>query len=258
MRRHILLAAALLASAVPLNAQTAPSTPALEFIPRAVFYLSGELLAGIDDERFVWDTNLGGEIDIIDYRTGRLTFVTNYQAMLGKEFRNFDPNQGNYILEGSASARLPPVEVAAVFYHQSRHLSDRPKTFAIDWNMLGVRGRRAFLLGAMHMDARADLRRAIQRSFVDYQWEFDGRLRADRVLHPRIGLLFDARIRHLGVDGSRNRGGQTGFRGEAGVRFEGSAAAAEFFVATERRLDPYQLEFGTATWAAVGFRLQTR
>jgi hypothetical protein len=73
-----------------------------------------------------------------------------------------------------------------------------------------------------------------------------------------MGVLFDARIRHLGVDGSRQRGGQTGFRAEAGVRFEGGVAAVEFFLATERRIDPYQLEFATATWTAVGFRLQSR
>ncbi len=43
---------------------------------------------------FVWDTNFGGELDVIDYRTGRATFVANYQAILGDEFRHFDPNQG--------------------------------------------------------------------------------------------------------------------------------------------------------------------
>jgi hypothetical protein len=242
----------------PLNAQTAAPSPQIEFIPRAVFHLSAELLTAIDDRRFVWDTNFGGDIDVVDYGVGRLSFFGNYQAMLGNEFRNFDPNQGNYILEGSSSGRFPKAEIAAVFYHQSRHLSDRPKTFAIDWNMLGGRVRRPFLLGATHLDARADLRWTIQRSYVDYRWEFDGRVRGDRVLHPRVGVLFDGRIRHLGVDGTRNRGGQTGFRGEAGVRFEGGSAAIEFFAAAERRIDPYQLEFGTATWAAFGFRLQSR
>jgi hypothetical protein len=60
------------------------------------------------------------------------------------------------------------------------------------------------------------------------------------------------------VDGSRDRGRQHGYRGEAGVRLEGRGGAAELFAALERRIDPYQLEFGTVTWAMAGFRLLTR
>ena len=56
-----------------------------------------------EDPRFVWDANFGGELDMVDYGRGRATFVANYQTILGSEFRAFDPNQGNYILEGSTS-----------------------------------------------------------------------------------------------------------------------------------------------------------
>jgi hypothetical protein len=249
--------AGMLALAVPARAQNAAAAPAVEFIPRAVFYMSAELLAD-EDPRLVWDTNFGGELDVIDYRRGRLTFAANYQAVLGEELRAFDPNQGNYILEGALSARLPAAEIAGVFYHQSRHLADRPKVDPIDWNMIGARARHAFLAKAMHIDARIDLRKTIQHSFVDYAWELDARVRADRVLRPGIGVLFGGWLRHLGTDGSQNRGGQTGARGEAGLRFEGGAGAAELFVAVERRIDPSPLEFGAATWVAAGFRLLTR
>ena len=54
----------------------------------------------------VWDTNFGGEIDVIDYRTGRAIFAANYQAILGDEFRPFDPNQGNYIIGVGVTARV--------------------------------------------------------------------------------------------------------------------------------------------------------
>ena len=66
------------------------------------------------------------------------------------------------------------------------------------------------------------------------------------------------RSAHLGVDGTQNRGNQTGFRGEGGLRVEGGAGAMEFFLAVERRVDPYPLEFGTASWVTVGFRLLSR
>ena len=255
MIRRALWALALVAGAVwPAAAQTSSG---VEFVPRTLFHMSGERLSG-DDPRFVWEANLGGEIDFVDYRRGRLTFVANYQVGMGDELRRFDPNQGNYILEGSASVRMPVVELAGVFYHQSRHLSDRPKEQAVDWNMLGVRARHAWIAGATHVDARADLRGTVQRTFVDYRWELDGRVRADQVLRPGVGLMASGALRHLGVDGSRNRGGQTGFRAEGGVRFDGSAGAIEVFLAGERRIDPYPLEFTTATWFMAGFRFLSR
>jgi hypothetical protein len=249
---------ALVSGAAPLSAQEPASPPPIEFIPRVAFHLSAEKLGGVANERYRWDTNFGGELDIIDYRVGRSTFVANYQAILGEEIRPFDPNQGNYILEGSSSVRLPKAEIAGVFYHQSRHLSDRPKIVPVDWNMLGVRARHAFIAGTVHLDARVDVRGTLLRSYVDYTWELDGRIRGDRVLRPGVGVLFAGAIRHLGVDGSRDRGAQTGYRAEGGVRLEGGAGAMEFFVAAERRIDPYPLEFGTVTWASVGFRLLSR
>jgi hypothetical protein len=84
------------------------------------------------------DTNFGGELDVVDYRTGRATFVANYQAILGDEFRHFDPNQGNYILSGSSSLRtrardrrrlLSPVRVIS---------ADRANRVAVAWNMIGA------------------------------------------------------------------------------------------------------------------------
>jgi hypothetical protein len=258
MTRRILVVLALLSGAIPAAAQTPASPPRVEFMPRAVFHLTAEHLWGEPDRRFRWDTNFGGEMDVVDYGVGRLTFVANYQAILGDEFQVFDPNQGNYVLDGSLSARLPQVELAGVFYHQSRHLGDRRKEFPVDWNMVGVRALRTFPAGAFHVATRADLRGSIKQSFIDYTWEFDGRVRADRLVRPGVGVLLSGSVRHLGVDGSANRGGQTGYRGEAGVRLEGSGGAVELFVAAERRIDPYPTEFSTATWVAAGFRLLTR
>jgi hypothetical protein len=251
---------AVTAIAAPVAAQTPdpPTAPrSVEFLSRVLFHMSAEHLSG-DDERFIWDADFGGELDLIDYGAGRGTFVANYEAMLGDEFREFDPNQGNYILEGSASRRFPGVEVAGVFYHQSRHLSDRPKVNAIDWNMLGVRVRGERGVGAARLDARADVRGVLKKSYVDYRWELDARVRSDVPIRPRVGFLAGGGVRVLGVDGSTGRGTQAGFRAEAGVRVDGRAGAVELFAAAERRIDPYQLEFGTVTWSTFGFRLLSR
>ena len=259
MIRRLLLALALAASAAPAAAQTASTGPPqrIEFLNRFAFDVSMEHLFS-EEDRFDWDANWGGEIDLIDYGIGRLTFVANYQTILGNEFRAFDPNQGNYILEGSLSARLDGVELAGVFHHESRHLGDRPKRHPIDWNMVGGRLATSLTRGRLELRARADLRGVVQQTFVDYAWELDTNVDARVGLRPRVAIIALGGARVLGVDGSQHRGTQLGFRGEGGIRLEGRGAALDLFVAAERRIDPYQLEFSTVTWVTAGFRLSNR
>jgi hypothetical protein len=242
-----------------VSAQSAAPAPesSVKFMPNTDFHVSAEHLSGAD-EGYWWDANFGGEFDIIDYGTGRATFVANYQVILGTEFRNYDPNQGNYILAGSSSYRYGDYEIAGVFHHESRHLADRPNRVAVAWNMLGGRVRRVFVSGPARVDARIDLRKTIARAFVDYTWEFDAGVRSDVQVAPHVGAFAFGDLRRLGVDGNQNRGGQTGYRIEGGVHVSGVAGGIEFFLANERRVDPYPLEFGTVNWVTVGFRLLSR
>jgi hypothetical protein len=243
---------ALVAGAAPVSAQ-----PPVEFFPRFDFHLTAEHLSS-DDRRFAWDADFGGELDIVDYRAGRATFTANYEVVMGNQLRRFDPNQGNYILAGSASARAAGLELAAVYYHQSRHLSDRLKIAAVDWNMLGVRVSRELTRGRAQWLARADVRGVLQKSFVDYRWELDASGRGRIALRPGIEAIAAVGARVIGVDETQDRSTQSGFLAEGGVRFEGIAGAMEFFVAAERRIDPFPLEFGTVTWLKAGFRLLSR
>jgi hypothetical protein len=71
----------------------------------------------------------------------------------------------------------------------------------------------------------------------------------------RYALVGAGGVRVLGVDGTRDRGTQAGGRAEAGLRLSGRAASAELFAGIERRIDPYALEFSTATWFLAGLRL---
>jgi len=257
-RAAVALAVVLCAhAAAGQTAAADPHTPRVELFSRSAFHMSAEHLSG-DDVMFVWDTNFGGELDVVDYGAGRFTFWANYQAILGDEFRHFDPNQGNYILAGSMSLRTRGVEIAGVFYHQSRHLADRPNRVAVAWNMMGVRLQRTATYGHARIDGRVDVRGTVAKAFVDYNWELDTSVRSDVQIRPGVAALVSGTFRHLGVDDSQNRGDQTGFRGEAGVRIEGRKGAMEFFLAAERRVDPYPLEFGTAKWVSAGFRLLSR
>lgn len=237
----------------PVGAQTT----AIAFLPRFDFQLGMEHLVEADP-RFVWDARFGGELDFVDFGRGRATFAAEYEVLLGDEFRVFDPNQGNYTLAGSLSARVRGLEVAGVFHHVSRHLSDRSKRQAIDWNMAGTRVRGGFMRGRTTLESRVDVRGVVQRSYVDYRWEIDAATRAQVRLAARAAAVASGGVRVLGVDGSRGRGTQYGARGEGGVRLEGRGAVVELFVAVERRIDPYQLDFSTGSWATTGFRLVSR
>ncbi len=252
--RCLLLATAIVAGTVPAAAQvTAP----VQFMSRSLFQMSAEHLSG-DDESFVWEANFGGDLDVLDWGRGRATFVANYQVILGEEFKAFDPNQGNYTLGTSGSVRLGGAEISGVFHHESRHRSDRTLPQPVDWNMVGARVGAKPTPGAMFMDAQVQFLKVIQRSYVDYEWEVDGRLRSDLVLRPGVGVLFGGDVRVVGVDASRGRETQVGGRAEGGLRLDGVMGAIELFVAVERRIDPATLEFGTRNWAAVGFRLLNR
>ena len=248
-----------LGATLPAAAQsTTPGQPsAVTFLTRYDFHLTAEHLSS-DDERFSWDANFGGELDLVDYIAGRFTFYANYQVITGDEYRAFDANQGNYTLGGRLSGRIKGTEVAGVFHHVSRHLSDRPKPFPVDWNMFGVRVSRPIAAGPLSLDTHVDIRSVVQRSYVDYEWELDGRVRARYPFNEQWAVVGGGDLRILGVDGTTGRDTQTGGRGEGGVRFEGKVAAVELFLAVEHRIDPYPLQFDAVTWWSAGFKLLSR
>ncbi len=255
MRCGVLLGVlTLLVSAAPASAQTTGDSP---FLTRFDFGVALEHLSH-DDPRYVWDAKWVADVDLIDYGSGRLIFAAEYQTILGDQFRIFDPNQGNYMLEGAASLRRGSTEVAAVLHHVSRHLSDRPKRFPIDWNMIGGRVLTSLERGRTQLRTRTDVRTVIQHTHVDYEWELDTESAARVRIRPRVAMVARGQLRVFGVDGTLGRGTQYGARGEGGVRLDGPAAVLELFVAAERRVDPYQLEFSTTTWLSAGFRLTNR
>jgi hypothetical protein len=240
-------------------AQTpAPPAPAPDFLTRYDFQLTGAALA-IDDPRFSWDTHFGGDLDVFDYVKGRLSIAADYEAILGDEFRAFDPNQSYYLLEASSSYRFGQTEIAGVFHHISRHLSDRPKTFPIAWNVLEARLLRRFEVGRLVMDMHADAGKVLQHSFVDYSWTGDADVMVRREISPRVGIFVQAFGELIGVQAEEiDRGTQWGGRAEGGIRFGGRAGALELFAGIERRIDADPLVRAAERWGIAGFRLVGR
>jgi hypothetical protein len=226
-----------------------------EFLTRYDFQLSGVALA-VDDRRFLWDTHFGGAVDVIDYGIGRASIVADYEAVLGDEFRAFDPNQGQYTLETSWSAWAGPTEIAGVLHHVSRHLSDRPNSVAIAWNVLGARVLRRFSLGGTTLAVRAGAGHLIAHAFVDYSWTADLDVVVRRRLNERFGVYARGTCDLFGIDAdSSRRNTQESGRIEGGVRVDGRAAAIELFAGYERRADAYPFEQLPLRWALAGFRL---
>jgi hypothetical protein len=245
------------------NTQAPADNPegAVVWFPSYHFHLNMAHLSS-DSELYNWDANYGGELGIVAYGRTQLTFVANYQAVLGEEFHPFDPNQGNYILDGVLSTRIKGFYVAGVFHHLSRHLADRAKRPPLDWNMMGGRVGAQFTRGGTNVEARFDLLKSILKTNVDYEWEMHTGVRVHRPVYGTFGLVGGAQLRHIGTNDLLGRGNQTGARGEGGFRVSGRAVTVELYAAVERVIDPYPTlpptVPETATFASVGMRLLSR
>lgn len=270
MRRAAVAACLFLTLAAGASAQYtepptfAPAPASPDFLTRYDFHLSAAKLApstpdNLPDPRFVWDTHFGGDLDVVDYVTGRLSMLVDYEAVLGDAIRAFDPNQGNYTLEASSSVRVNGTEIAGVFHHVSRHLGDRAKLFPIAWNVLGVRVMRRVEVAGATADVTVGAGRVVQHSTVDYKWTGELDLLVRRPINQRVGLFARGTGEGFLIDSTlSNRGRQMGGKAEAGVRLNGPRGAVELFAGYERRIDADPLVFQPQRWALAGFRLLAR
>ena len=259
-RRALASAWLILTLAVPVAAQQtpAPAPSDVDFFTRYDFHLTAESLNG-NDQRFSWDTHFGGDLDLVDYVRGRAAVLIDYEAVLGSEFRAFDPNQSYYTLEASSSVRTGPAEVVGFFHHVSRHLGDRPKRFAIAWNTMGARVLSRLSTGGNTLDINVEGARIVAHAYVDYTWVGQADLVFRRPLNARTGLFVHSVGQLSGVDPTlAGRIRQTGGLVEAGVRVNGRAGTIELFAGYEKRIDADPLDRQSQHWGTAGFRLLGR
>ena len=240
------------------GAATEPSSERAVFFPSYGYHLNFQWL-GIDDTRFTWQADFGGEVGLLDYGALRVAVLANFQTILGGELRAFEPNQDYYTLEVSASLDVGPYELVGVFHHVSRHLSDRLKVLPIDWNMLGLRLLRSTDVGRLHLDGSGRAYFTTNRSEVDYRGEFGGSLAGRYERNAHVAAIASGSVIVRTVDPSVfQRDTRVGGRGEVGIRLTGRAGVLEFFVAREARIDADPFDLTTQYWTSVGFRLLSK
>lgn len=248
----------LLLAVAPVRAQLVAADPPekVTFLPRYDFLMSAAALSH-EDERFSWDTHWAGNFDVIDYRRGRITLLSDLQGILGSEFRPFDPYQSNYLLEAGGSVRLRNIETALVLNHISRHLGDRFKRIAVAENSLGVRALSKLKFSpTTTLDVRGDFRKVIAVAYVDYTTMSEVDLVLRRTLNTHSSVYARGYGSGISVDETvANRNYQTGGRAEAGIRFTGERASVDFFGGFEKVIDADVLDRQARRWAFFGFRV---
>ena len=256
--RALAATAALVAvAAAAVHAQPVVSEPPAspEFLPRFDFEIVGAGLAH-EDPRFSWDTHWTGDFDLVDYVYGRVGFRADYEAVLGREFRPFDPYQSNYYLTVSASWRRGSNEWAMLFEHVSRHLGDRPKRDAVAYNAWILRLLKRIERDSATIDLNANIGPVVARAWVDYNWLGNIDVTVRRPLRPTMTAYGRGFGVTYGVDEDvAGRGQQWGGRLEAGVRFSGKGGALDVFGGFERMVDADPLDRLSRQWALAGFRL---
>jgi hypothetical protein len=254
------LACALLAGAAaqtPAPQPAAAWSPVPGFVPRTAVSVSlSRLDAG--DARFSWAMRFNADIDVFDYKRGRVNFYGDYDAVFGVERRVFDLNHQNYTLDISSTYRRGRSEYFAVIHHVSRHLSDRQNDRAVAWNTIGVAAAREFgnISGPSSSHLRFDLAKVFQRTFTDYTWTAWLTAGTERALGPKLRLYGKANGGLVGVDKTvSGRDRLCGFRFESGLHLLGKAGGFDAFVAYERRIDGYPLAHQRSRWLEWGFRI---
>ena len=211
----------------------------LGFLTRYHVHTQAAGLAGIGEEQFGWDTDLGVDMDVFDLLFARGNVFFNLETGVGGERRAIDPTQTNYTMDLSVFTRLPRGEFGVTFHHISRHRADREHPGSPSWNMLGLSYGDRMRFGTFDVELMGRWLGTIASSEVDYEQEANAYLRVLRPLTGRISLIGELDGSAVLTDESMfGREHLYGGAAHLGLRFRGAAGAGEILIGRERRIDP--------------------
>jgi hypothetical protein len=224
--------AVLLALAAPARAEEG-----FAFLPAVSLHLEAGRYAPVETDLH-WTGTMGGGADVFRFGGLRAYITGDVETIIGNTRRGFDATQANYHLETGGWFRLRGLVVSPFFHHTSRHLVDREKAPAVDWNILGVAVARD--LGA---DGRGRVGGSVGHttldSIVGYRWELTAHGRYDLYRSRGTAFYAAARARLVTVDPEPElpRDDFLDWEIEGGVRLLRGGPAFEAFAAYERRND---------------------
>jgi hypothetical protein len=244
------------ATVIVLGFAGAPAIADVELLPDVSVHLEAARYAPVETDMH-WMGWIGAGAGLIGVGATRAYFTADVETIIGNTRRAFDASQANYHLEVGMHRHLGARYEAAVFFHHvSRHVVDRPKEQAVDWNVLGVRlaGQRP---GRVPLAFNFGLGHTTLASLVGYRWEARGRLDAGFPIGEKSEAYLTGRARYVTVERSEafSRGDFLDRSGEAGLRWRRGARTLETYAAWERRHDVFVVVPGARSRGLFGFRI---
>jgi hypothetical protein len=236
-----------------LVAAASTAAPAAELFPHASLRLEATRYVPAEDE-LEWLGWIGGGASLLEAGGTELWGRAEVETILGQVIRPFEATQANYHLSFGLRHGVGRVDLVPFFRHVSRHYIDRPKTQAVDWNLIGleVSARATDRLLLM-----ASLGRTAQASLPGYEWE--ARAAAEVAAWregPGSALLRGAlRLVTVREEDTLPRGGFADWTLEGALRWERSGRALEAFVSAEKRNDVFLEVPGSRQRALLGLRV---
>jgi hypothetical protein len=253
------------ALALALSAASGPPARAADLLPGVSLRLEAARYAPVETDLH-WTTTMGGGADLLEVGRLRAYITGDVETVIGSTRRGFDASQANYHLETGGRWRAGRIIVNPFFSHVSRHLIDREKAPAVDWNILGVA-----VETTLGHDGRARVGGSVGHttldSLVGYRWEVTGHGDVTLFRRDRVSAYGAARARLVTVEPEPElpRGDFLDWAVEAGLRFPRGASGPggagrprvlEAFAAYERRHDVFLLVPGARDRALFGLRIR--
>jgi hypothetical protein len=94
---------------------------------------------GPANEDFAWLGWIGATVELAQKAKWTAYFNPEVETILGHRVRSFEAVQANYSLELGVRQDFGRARISGFFHHVSRHVQDRDKVRAVDWNLLGAR-----------------------------------------------------------------------------------------------------------------------
>jgi hypothetical protein len=206
---------------------------------------------------FVWQGWIGAGATVVRVRDTSAYFTADVETIIGDELRTIDPNQANYHLEVGLRQRVGRGAATVFFHHVSRHYVDRPKTQAVDWNVLGAQIAWPIRSGPRPVHVTASLGHTTVTSLVGYRWEITADVDAELARLGSAVLFGRGGVRLVSIDPDPDlpRGSFADASLEGGTRFRRDGRALELFAAVEQRNDVYLEMPGRLNRALFGFRI---